>query len=754
MFDSFKYKELLMNSPICRFLLFFTLIAMGPLAFADDLLLEDAADRPRIGLVLGGGGARGAAHIGVLRELERLRIPIDAIAGTSMGAIVGSLYASGKTPDELEDLVLSINWADAFVDSTRRQDLSFRRKQDDAAFPVKFEVGVKDGDVLLPKGLIQGQKLQLILREQLLHVSGVRDYDQLPIPFRAVASNIETGEPYVMSSGDLALSARASMSAPGLFSPVVVDGKTLVDGGLVGNVPVSVIRDMDVDIVIAVDVEFPLYPPEQLQSALEITEQMLTILIRKETRRQLEGLEEGDILIRPDLGEYGSTNFSQIAETILPGKAAAIAKTEQLQVLSLTEAQFAEHKAGRVTHALKTDVVDFVRVIDDGPLSSRVLEARLNTEPGDSIDAVALAEDAGRLYGLNTFENVNYEIVTEGDQTGVEFSTRAKSWGPNFLKFGLSIEDDFEGSTAFNVSTRLTMTGLNALGAEWRNDLQLGTEPGFESEFYQPLSFDSRYFVAPRIGLEQRNLNTFDNDMSIARYRISEAEFGFDVGRELGRWGEFRIGAFRGVGDARVKVGDPALPNFDFEAGGVFARFSVDTLDDAQIPKEGSRANIEWLLSRPGLGADSRFDSLLSTVDKVWSWGRDDKNTMQFGIEYATTIESDNRVQDFFPLGGFLRLSGLERGEISGPHAGLLRLMYYRQLGGAAGLFDMPLYVGGSLEAGNVWQSRSDISMNSLIINGSLFAGVDTYVGWLFFGAGFSEAGESSFYLFLGDPRR
>jgi NTE family protein len=743
-----------MISPIIRVLLALVLMGVGPLVVAQDQVREEPAERPRVGLVLGGGGARGAAHIGVLRELERLRIPIDAIAGTSMGAVVGSLYAAGKTPDELEELVLSINWADAFIDSTSRRDLSFRRKQDDAAFPVKLELGITDRAVKLPKGLIQGQKLQLILREQLLNVSAIRDFDQLPIPFRAVASDIETGEPYVMAGGDLALAARASMSAPGLFSPVVVDGKTLVDGGLVGNVPVSVIKDMDVDVIIAVDVEFPLYPPDQLHSALEITEQMLTILIRKETRRQLDDLEAQDILIRPELGGYGSTNFDQIAETIPPGEAATFEKASELSHLSLTEAQFAAHKAIRVSRTLDADIVDFVRVIDDGPLSKKVLQARLMTKPGDRIDTAKLADDAGRLYGLNVFESVGYTVVTDGDQTGVEFVTRAKSWGPNFLKFGIAIEDDFEGSTAFNFATRLTMTGINRLGAEWRHDVQLGTEPHFESEFYQPLSFDSRYFVAPRLKLGQRNLNAFANDESIARYRVSEAEFGFDIGRELGRWGEIRVGAARGIGDARVKVGDPMLTNFEFDQGGVFARFSVDTLDNAQIPKSGTRGNVEWLLSRPGFGADSRFDTISSTIDKVWSWGPHDRNTLQMGLEYATTLESDNRVQDYFQLGGFLRLSGLERGEISGPHAGLVRLMYYRQLGGARRFLEMPLYVGGSIEAGNAWQDRSDFGASSLIVNGSLFAGLDTYFGLLFLGAGFAESGSSSFYLFLGDPRR
>ncbi len=715
----------------------------------------DVQERPRVGLVLGGGGARGAAHVGVLKELERLRIPIDAIAGTSMGAVVGSLYASGRSPAELEALIGSIDWANAFVDSTWRRDLSFRRKQDDAAFPVQLEVGVRDGELQLPRGLIQGQKLQLILREQLLHVAGTTDFDLLPIPFRAVASDIETGEPYVMSNGDLALAARASMSAPGIFSPVQVDGRTLVDGGLVGNVPVDAIRSMDVDVIIAVDVEFPLYPPDQLESALDITGQMLTTLIRKETLRQLNSLGADDVLIRPALGEFGSTNFAQITETIPPGEAATRAQAPRLRGLAMGAHEYAQHLASQRGADYEPETIDFVRVSGDGPLAEDVLLERLETGPGDAVDANRLAEDAGRLYGLNSFENVGYHLVRDGDQTGVEFRTRKKSWGPNFAKFALLLEDDFEGSTAFNVAGRLTMTGLNPLGAEWRNDLQLGTEPRFETEFYQPLSHDSRFFVAPRIRLEQRNVNTFQSDITTGRYRVSEAEFGIDVGRQLGRWGELRLGAFRGAGDASIKVGDPSLPNFDFEKGGLFARFSVDTLDNAQIPRDGTRANVEWLLSRPGLGADSHSDSVLMNIDRAWSWGNHRRNTLQLGLEFATTFESGDQLQDFFPLGGFLRLSGLERGEISGPHAGLARLMYYRSVGGDGdSTLNMPLYLGGSLEAGNVWQSREEINADSLILNGSVFVGVDTHLGLLFLGAGFSEEGESSFYLFLGNPRR
>jgi NTE family protein len=713
---------------------------------------ETNNDRPRIGLALGGGGARGAAHIGVLRELERLRIPIDAIAGTSMGAIVGGLYASGKNPDELQQLVESLDWADAFDDESERERRSFRRKQDDAAFPIPLELGLRDGSLKLPMGLVQGQKLSLILREQLLHVYDVHDFDDLPTPFRAVASDIETGEAYAMSHGDIELAIRASMSAPGLFSPVIVDGHALVDGGLVGNVPVSFVRDMDVDIIIAVDVEFPLYPPEELQSALAITEQMLTILIRKETRRELAGLRDDDILIRPELGQYGSTNFKEIAQTIAPGAAAAIAIEDRLEKLSLSEDEYRAFLAARRSHPGPPANIDFVRVIDDGLMADRALMSRIRTEQGDAVDPSRFSSEAEYLYGLGRYEQVTYRLVQEEDATGVEFETRSKSWGPNFLKFGISIEDDFEGSTAFNVAGRLTRTAINSRDAEWRTDLRIGTDPLLDTEFYQPLSRGSRYFIAPRIVFEQSNINAFSGDSSFARYRIGEVEAGLDFGRELGRWGEIRLGAFRGTGNARLKVGDPQLPNFDFDTGGARAQFALDTFDDAQIPKSGTQFNVEWLMSRPGFGADSNFDTVESTIDTAWSWN---KNTLRFGLEYATTIQSDNLIQNFFPLGGFLRLSGLERGEISGPHAGLARIIYYRQLGETGGgLLDFPLYLGGSVEAGNVWQSRSDISLDSMLLNGSVFAGLDTYLGPLFLAAGFSENGDTSFYLFLGTPQR
>jgi len=717
-----------------------------------DQSAAEPTSRPRIGLVLGGGGARGAAHIGVLKELERLRIPVDAIAATSMGAIVGGLYATGVSADELEQLVSSLDWSAALSDKPAREDLSFRRKQDERQYPIKLELGLRGTELLLPKGVIQGQKLDLLLRELTLHASHVSDFDELPIPFRAIASDIVAGEAVVIGGGDLTTAIRASMSVPGVFAPARVNGKLLVDGGLVGNLPVDVMQGLGVDVVIAVDVEFPLYELDELGSVLAISEQMLTILIRKETLRQIDMLTDDDILIRPELGVYGSTNFSDIVETIGPGVQAVVEQFDNLRGLSLAESDWNEHIARRELPANDIEDLAFVRVVHDGKLAPEVLESRLSVQAGDKIDATELANNANRLYGLQLYEHVGYSLVDEDGLTGVEYRAVTKSWGPNFLQFGVSLEDDFDGSTAFNLSARMTRGGLNRLGAEWRTDLQLGTDPVLLTEFYQPLSFDSRVFIAPRVEIRQSNLKAFDSNSTIARYRITDSQLSLDFGRELGTVGEIRIGAFRGGGNARVKVGDPALPNIDFETGGAFASLRYDSVDNSHFPRKGLLADIRWNLSRPGMGADNKFDTIEADFLQTWSRG---KNSLQLGLSYATTLDANSTIQDYFPMGGFLRLSGIERGALTGPHAALTKLVYYRRVGDTTGgLFETPVYLGISAEAGNTWQTRDEISFDAMSLNGSVFVGVDSYFGPVYLAAGFAEDGQSNFYLFIGAPPR
>lgn len=726
-------------------------LAAEAVPVSDDIAPPNRS-RPRVGLVLGGGGARGAAHIGVLRELENMRVPVDVIVGTSMGAIVGGLYASGVSVDDLEETVRTLDWGAALADRSERRDMSFRRKKDDEQFPINFEIGYRDGEIQLPQGVIPGHRLDLVLRELTLHASAVTDFDDLPIPFRAIASDMVAGEPYVMGEGDLAQAIRASMSVPAAFAPVIIDGRLLVDGGLVGNLGVDVIQGMDVDVIIAVDVEFPLYNFEQLDSAVAISEQMLTLLIRKETRRQIERLGPNDVLIQPDLGIFASTNFAEATDTIEPGAAATRAVAERLQNVAVAEEDYLAYTAARTGLEIPDEPLAFVRVVHDARVRPEILATRMDIEVGDPIDPEALARAADRLNGLRLFERVGYRLVEEGGATGVEFDAKSKTWGPNFLRFGLSLEEDFEGSTAFNVSARWRRPELNELGAELLTDLQLGTDPLLSTEFYQPLRFDSRVFVAPAIYLSQTNQNAFFADDAIARLRLSEGIARLDAGAEIGTTGEFRIGIYRGGGEARVKVGDPSIPNFDFESGGVLTRLRFDTFDDAQFPRRGVRTALTWDASRTGLGADTKFDTLEFNFDGAVSRG---KSTLVAGINYATTSDSIAPVQNYFQLGGLLRLSGLERGQISGPHYALARLVYFRQIGDTtSSLLAIPVYVGASVEVGNVWQTRDAISLDSLQTNGSLFFGLDTPIGPLYLAAGFAEQGRTNVYLFIGATPR
>ena len=393
-----------------------------------------------------------------------------------------------------------------------------------------------------------------------------------------------------------------------------------------------------------------------------------------------------------------------------------------------------------------------MRFEHDGRLSTEYLAARSGVEVGDALTPEHLARGANRVYGLDMFEQVSYRIVEDGDQVGVVYSADPKSWGPDFLNVGVSLQDDFAGSTAFNLAARLTKTGLNDHGAEWRTDVQLGTDLLLQSEFYQPYGKGLRYFVAPRIDLQQNNRNVFVDDQNLAQLRVAESELGVDVGAELGSIGEVRFGVYAGEGKARFNVGGPLFPDYRYDIGGLFAQVQIDTFDQARFPRTGLGARLRWDSSLTSLGGNADYDKLDFEFVSSWSVG---KNTFNAGISYATMFGTNDQPQDFTPMGGFLRLSGFDVGQISGPHAALGRLVYYRRLGESSnGLLDVPVYVGASAEYGNAWQDRSDMSFESMLLNGSLFAAVDTFVGAIYVAAGFAEGGERAFYLSIGSRPR
>lgn len=718
------------------------------------------SDRPRIGLVLSGGGARGAAHIGVLKVLEENHVPIDAIAGTSMGAVVGGLYASGLSASDIERVMTSVDWQDAFRDRPARTDLNFRRKLEDQTFLVKFPLGIKGRRFRLPRGLVQGQKLTQILRGLTLPVAQIEDFDHLAIPFRAVATDIVTGDRVILDHGDLTTAMRASLSAPGVFSPVEFQGRMLVDGGLSSNLPIDVARQMDVDVLIVVDCGFPLLERSKLVSVATVSSQMLAILIRHNSAEQRKTLRPADVVIDPALGDFSSLDFTEHAKAMRIGEQAARGQQQRLADLSVPEEQFQRIVAARAAKRTGLPTVQFLRLEPGAEKYASAIDALFGDQVGKPVNVPRLTRRIGELYGQGNLEIFDYQLVTRSDpdtptegppEYGLAFTTRRNSWGPNYLRFGLQLQNDFEGNSSFNAAARGTLAEITRYGGEWLWDFQVGETPRVATEVYLPVGYRSRWFVAPHAQFQVRTLPLVDADERLlAEYRVRTTDYGVDLGRELGNYGEIRLGAGRTIGSARVRIGDPLLPPTEFDAEKYFGEFRYDSVDDVNFPRRGGSFSMAWQGEREGGGDAQKADLLLLDQLYARSWGR---NTAILWTSFGTRLDSDvDSVRSYYSLGGFLNMSGVTPETLTGPHFAIARAIYYRRIGEGTGtgFLDVPVYVGTSLEMGNVWNARRDISFASAKTNGSLFVGLDTLLGPVYFATGFDDQGGSAYYLFLG----
>jgi NTE family protein len=713
--------------------------------------------RPRICLVLSGGGARGMAHIGVLKVLEDLKIPVDCIAGTSMGAIVGGLYASGMTARAIDATMRSVDWQEAFHDAPPRRDLAFRRKQDDRNFLVKLPLGLKHGKILLPKGFIQGQKLQETLRQLTLPFNNSTDFDLLPTPFRAVATDLETGNAVLMDKGDLAIAMRASMSAPGVFAPVELNGRLLVDGGLAENLPINVARAMHADILIVSDVSFPLQPRAGLDSALSISNQMLAILVRKDSDIQRATLTAQDILIEPDLGSATATEFTAPNSFIARGEEAARRTLAKLEALGVGDQAYKDYLARRATREPGLPPIQFVRVDEQSKRYEKTILAEMQPLVGRPLDADQVGKRITELYGLGNFETLDYSLVEQGpgagagEESGLEVRARRKSWGPNYLRFGLNLEDDFQGNSRYNAAARFVITEINELGAELLTDVQIGSDPKIVGEFYQPLDASRTWFVAPSARVEARDLAIYTKDLEVADFRDREVEGDIDIGRNLGNWGEIRAGLHRTNGLTHVRFGDPGLVEQQYNNGELFFKFSYDRLDNVHFPRDGQTFSLQWDANRTDLGADIASDK----VQADWLMARSNgRNTLLLWTSAGSTLDGAYKsidLPEFYSLGGFFNLSGLAPQSLIGPHYAIARAIYFRKIGrGGEGFFEFPAYIGMSLELGNTWEHRGDISYASARKDASLFLAFDTFLGPVYLGSGYDTGGTAAFYLFLG----
>jgi NTE family protein len=741
-----------MRLPLHTLLALWLAMAAAAPVLAAQVASSTDTQRPRVGLVLSGGGARGAAHVGVLKVLEEMRVPIDAIAGTSMGAVVGGLYASGMSAAAIERELTGIDWEDAFRDRPARSLLNFRRRAEDDDFLVQLPLGLREGRFHMPSGLIQGQKLSQLLRELTLPVAAVASFDALPTPFRAVATDLETGAPVVISAGDLPTALRASLSAPGIFSPVERDGRLLVDGGIANNLPVDVARAMGVERLIVVDVGLPLVGRERLESATNVANQMLVILLRRETEQQLATLTPADVLVSPAITDTSSYNFTQLSRIVAAGTAAAQQMQPRLAEFALTPGQYEAYLAARrheprpvIIRTVGTDAAS-----EDYADSTATLFGDL---AGQALDVDVLRRRVARHYGQGRLELLDYRLAnldtSATPAADLLFSVRPNSWGPNYVRVGLRLQDDFEGNTSFDAALRLLLTDINKFGAEWIWDGQVGGNPRIGTQLYLPFSLRRRWFLEPAALFEIRNVPQFEGDEQVGELRVRSLSYGGSLGREIGNSGELRAGGERTLGESRVRLGQVSEVPVEFQFNELFARYSFDSLDRAAFPRSGQAVTLEWRSQVSDRRLERVSDSVFLDWRAVRSWG---SNTVMGWISAGSLLDAgfvDER--SHFPLGGFLNLSALPHDSLSGPHLGMARLLYMRRVGtGRDGLLNIPVHAGASFELGNVWEQRGDMSLGSARKNASLFLGLDTPLGPAILATGFDTRGRHAFYLSLG----
>jgi NTE family protein len=705
------------------------------------------APRPKIGLVLSGGGAMGIAHIGAIQELERLGIRPDVVVGTSMGSIIGGLYASGMNGKELEQAVETMNWDAIFDTSPPRNGLTYRQKQQEAEFPVKPTFGVENGRPRAPEGLVSDANLLLQLRRLLGARAAVPTFDDLPIPFRAVATDIETGHRVVLDRGELAGAMRASMSVPGVFAPYRLDGKLLVDGGMADNVPIDVAREMGADIVIVVATQTPLAKADQVRSAPQVMGQAVTLLILANERQQLATLKPADVLIKVDTEGLGSADFKKGPQLIASGRKSTRKEERDLRRLAT---MYGRHPPPSSVSPPPPPRIDYVKVENGSRLSDKVLLSYVEPFVGQPLDTAAVVDELQRIRALGGFTRVDFRIEEGGGRTGLILAVEQRPTDIRRLKPGVTIAATGAGRSTFDLSLEYRLLQLDQNGSEARFVGTLGERKEFTAEYFKLLDRRQRWFVEPQVQLRKRPIAVYDGSgFRLGEYDAGSWLVGAAAGRQIGTLGELRVGMQAGRSSASLQEGDLTPRDIDIETGQVFVAGGVDTLDNPYFPTKGFRARLQYTAGLSALGESDRFQEVHGSAFYSYGFGA---NNLIFNLEGGDAVQGALPLTSLFTLGGPFSFPGYSIDELTGDTYLAARVMYRRKLTNRSqSLFGLPLYAGATVVTGNTWSERG-ADLSNLRVGANLYIAADTYIGPVFLAVGAADRGRSAFYLFVGKP--
>ncbi|MFS1863411.1 patatin-like phospholipase family protein [Vibrio lentus] len=739
--------------------------------------LKQAHKRPTVAVVLAGGGAKGAAHIGVLKALEEMQIPVDYITGTSMGAYVGGLYATGMSADEIESFIYTVDWNRGYRDRVNRSDRRVRDKEYEDRYQLNTDLGLGWGEIKARKGVVQGQNMLRILRETTGNLSPLDSFDNLAIPYRSVATDIIDLEEVVIDHGHLVDAMMASMSVPGALPPYEVEGRMLVDGGVTNNMPVDVARAMGADIVIAVDISTNYKSKEDFTNFLAAADQLSNYLVQRSTQEQAATLTDDDFFLRPDVGRMETTDFDKMPTAYHAGYEATRQYRDQLSKLALSNADYQHYiddkqKARKqLKHGDKT-VVDKVVINNNTHYSDKLIANRLNLDSGKVLKTSEIESQVKDLYALDRFELVTYEFDNVDGEDQLQVDVNEKSWGPNYLNFRFYLEDDFATESQYSIGMSANFTDINSHGAELRTNVEMGTDKLIEAELYSPFFSSQKLFTSASLvySNQKRNLPANIDDIEEPTLDVTKDYLPMTYQEYIGElalgyqptlWQEFKVGARYTDGDIEV-ASLPSLGSGGYTRIGGFMSYRLDTLDNFSLPTKGYFVDLEYLISHDDFDndsslADSEFNSESDTVYEIsanfMAAQSIEKHTLVAKFDFGM-VESKNSVFPIDPkeLGGFLNLSGIPRNSLIGQNLAYGSLIYrYKWFENDFGLFESPFYIGASLEHGGVW-SNNDLSLDEapMYTAGSLFAGVDSPIGPIILAYGKTEGNYDSVYLIIG----
>ena len=709
------------------------------------------AQPPRVGLVLGGGGARGGAHLGVLEVLEELRVPIACIAGTSMGALVGGAYAAGVAPREIIDLVARTDWNAMFDDFAGRESVNIRRKELDDRFYSGLEFGVSTEGVKFREGVVAGEKLKLFFNQLVRADLGDRPIEALRMPLAVIATDIGTGERVAIRSGNLTSAMRASMSVPGLIAPVLREGRKLVDGGLTDNLPIAEVRALcDADVVIAVNVGSPLYSPGEVKGVVTVLGQVVNLLTEQNVARSMAELRPGDIYIRPDLGDITATAFTRQLEARVRGRLATQEASGELKRLSASRPAYADWQDQvRLASEHSPPVIDEVVIEPTRFVNTDTIRRGIGQREGEPLDAVTLAGDLVREYNHGDLHSLDYNVVRERDRTILRITPVEKPWGPNYLRFGLNLASDFRSDATFNLRALLRKTWIDPLGGEWLVGVQIGSEQSVNTEFYQPLDKRHNTFLRAyaATGLSKKPL--YDRSDRVAVYRVQQNAAGLEGGANLGVHGQARAGWVERRIGAVLDTGPDTLPNLTERLGGWTAALAIDTYDQPFFPTRGLKLDLTHFEARRASGGGevySRSEARFGAAYSLGDW------VVLGGLEGGTAPKGTLPVGDAFALGGPRRLAGFASDQLRGQDYALGRLEAQYRLNFATPLYGLSLIGGVTAEAGRMDKPILETSLAGWQRSFGAYIAASTPLGPVYVGVADAKNGKGRFYLFLGTP--